>query len=662
MGFFDLNIPYLEGTASDKSMPDKLARKAVRLKLCTKAMELGYTGVAYNRCSRGVMSNSDCCSIPLLSLSSLLKLAPSLAASVKFHRQLLGLPTSTPFRQYTRLTVSVESSAQAAVLNSSNSILKTYDLVAVRPLSQNAFEHACLASEVDIIAIDFSEKLPFRLKLPLVKAAIKRGVYFEITYANLIGDVQTRRQVISNAKLLVDWTRGKNVIFSSAAPSVNELRGPYDVANLSSLLGLSMEHAKAALSKNCRSLIANALRKKQYYKEAIRVELISSAEQSDSKEPSFGDWLKWDPISSGEGDLQLDDIAKFFSASSKVSKSMKAIDFASVVDSQKSHGLQVKDAMPGALPVSQSLGNNKSLLSTAEELDKFSGTNAVCEQSDQLNLQPERDHASLLSTVSRHQTYGFDEYQKSFLFSNSPKLLTDAVQFCTNSVITVDEPHYSNGLQVHTAPVGTELDDMQGISSDKTTVALPDGTVITPASPRDIEVDAACNADTKTYFSTPSMDGNLLAFEDEEFKKSENFYVDSSSQNVAMDEVLTEADKNNQADLSLVPHDLLVLQNPLEREQPAATRDNHAVLQTGGVLLMESCDEMEGDPSIANPHSAKVLNTANDNPTSEKHISGKCRVKRRTPHQAVLFPFRRLLNPTQFKKKTRNLKNGMIMG
>lgn len=53
-------------------------------------------------------------------------------------------------------------------------------------------------------------------------------------------------------QLLVEWTQGKNLIFSSGAPSVNELRGPYDVANLSSLLGLSMERAKAAISKNCR--------------------------------------------------------------------------------------------------------------------------------------------------------------------------------------------------------------------------------------------------------------------------------------------------------------------------------------------------------------------------------------------------------------------------
>lgn len=55
-----------------------------------------------------------------------------------------------------------------------------------------------------------------------------------------------------NFQLLVDWTRGKNLIISSGAPTVFELRGPYDVANLSSLLGLSMERAKAAVSKNCR--------------------------------------------------------------------------------------------------------------------------------------------------------------------------------------------------------------------------------------------------------------------------------------------------------------------------------------------------------------------------------------------------------------------------
>uniref|UniRef100_A0A6N2K3Y6 Uncharacterized protein n=1 Tax=Salix viminalis TaxID=40686 RepID=A0A6N2K3Y6_SALVM len=186
-GFFDLNIP-------------QDITKTTRIKLAVKAMELGYSGIAYNRNIKGIMSDHDRCSIPLLSLSSLLDVAPSLAFSVNFHRDLLGIPRSSPFRQYTRLTVSADTPSQAQVLNSGNPVLKTYDFVAVKPLSQTAFDHACLKAEVDIIAIDFSEKLPFRLKLPMVKAAIERGVYFEITYSDLIADIQVRRQMIPSAK------------------------------------------------------------------------------------------------------------------------------------------------------------------------------------------------------------------------------------------------------------------------------------------------------------------------------------------------------------------------------------------------------------------------------------------------------------------------------
>ncbi|XP_019177621.1 PREDICTED: uncharacterized protein LOC109172840 isoform X2 [Ipomoea nil] len=342
MGYFDLNVPYFE---SDRHVANKNTAKAMRLKLIIKAMELGYTGVAYNRTIKGVMSESDRCSIPLFPLSSILKLAPSISSAVKLHRELLSVPVSAPFRQYTRLTVMVDSPAQASVLNFGNPVLKSYDIVAVKPLNQNAFDHACRTSEVDIITIDFSEKLLFRLKQPMVKAAIQRGVYFEITYSSLLIDAQARRQMISNAKLLVDWSRGKNIILTSDAPSVTEFRGPYDVVNLVSLLGLSLEHAKAALSKNCRTLIENALRKKCYYKETIKVEAISSARQANSDKPAFDDWLKWDPISSGEGDLLLDDIEKFFSAPSNVSQNVKPIDFTSAMNGLPPHGLQIRDVI-----------------------------------------------------------------------------------------------------------------------------------------------------------------------------------------------------------------------------------------------------------------------------------------------------------------------------
>uniref|UniRef100_A0A7N0RAH6 Uncharacterized protein n=1 Tax=Kalanchoe fedtschenkoi TaxID=63787 RepID=A0A7N0RAH6_KALFE len=350
MGFFDLNIPFLEPT---KPSPQSQTLKQNRLKLLIRTMELGYTGVAYNRTIKGVISDADYCPIPLFTVSSLIKLLPSFSSAVKFHRDLLGDPPSAPFRQYTRLTVCLDSAAQAMVLNSSNAVLKSYNIVAAKPLNQNAFDQACQFSEVDIISIDFTDRLPFRLKQPIIKAAIQRGVYFEIIYSGLVRDVQTRFQVISNAKMLVDWTGGKSIILTSATSSANELRGPYDIANLASLLGMSMEHAKAAVSKNCRNLISKALRKRQYYKEAVKVEALTASEQLKFNVPSSGDWFKWDPISSGQGDLLLDDVEKGFLASSDDNK-VKAIDFDSIMNSLPSNGLQLKDIISGATPLSES--------------------------------------------------------------------------------------------------------------------------------------------------------------------------------------------------------------------------------------------------------------------------------------------------------------------
>jgi ribonuclease P/MRP protein subunit RPP1 len=45
------------------------------------------------------------------------------------------------------------------------------------------------------------------------------------------------------------WGRG--VVLSSGARQAMELRGPNDVINMGTLFGLSVEFAKAAISKNC---------------------------------------------------------------------------------------------------------------------------------------------------------------------------------------------------------------------------------------------------------------------------------------------------------------------------------------------------------------------------------------------------------------------------
>nr|BAE01531.1 unnamed protein product [Macaca fascicularis] len=85
--------------------------------------------------------------------------------------------------------------------------------------------------------------------------AIDRGLAFELVYSPAIKDSTMRRYTISNALNLMQICKGKNVIISSAAERPLEIRGPYDVANLGLLFGLSESDAKAAVSTNCRAAL-----------------------------------------------------------------------------------------------------------------------------------------------------------------------------------------------------------------------------------------------------------------------------------------------------------------------------------------------------------------------------------------------------------------------
>lgn len=119
-----------------------------RRELVCQALQLGYTSVASDHVHSGLLADSDRSSVKPLDVASVLAAASGIAESVKFHQRLLGVPAGQPFRQYSRITVVVDDSVQASALNSGNQVLRSYDVVAVRPTNQRAFEQACKHSEV----------------------------------------------------------------------------------------------------------------------------------------------------------------------------------------------------------------------------------------------------------------------------------------------------------------------------------------------------------------------------------------------------------------------------------------------------------------------------------------------------------------------------------
>ncbi|XP_011657242.1 protein GAMETOPHYTE DEFECTIVE 1 isoform X2 [Cucumis sativus] len=632
MGFFDLNIPYDDRSSSSS---------ANRIKVVAKIMELGYSGIAYNRTIKGVMSDRDRCSIPLLKVSSLHTILPSFSASVEFHRDLLDIPRSSPFRQYTRLTISINTNNEVLAVNSGNLILKTYDLIAVKPLNQYAFEQACEKLEIDIIAIDFAEKLPFRLKQGSIISAIKRGVYFEIMYSDLLSDVHERRQMISTAKVLVDWTNGKNLILSSAAPSVNEIRGPYDVANLSSLLGVSMECAKAAVSKNCRNLIANALKRKQFYKETIRVERISSDDKLDLDDPWSVDLLKWDPMSSGEGDLLLDDIAKSFAASNERSKNVKSIDFTSIVDNLPSQGFLVKNVIE-CPEAKLSLNDKQDLWPVTDAIEPQIAVNGVIQQSHTL-AEEHRPLSDRLSSIIESSKISHSHGNAEEVPSNSEEEKNTINEIVQPEILKQEEP------------IEKDVDNLQSKNLTLTSelnVVSTNELVHSPTSTKNLSTVVFENDRTETLkMENVDFHQNEYGLENSvTLSDSENVCREKNSSNLisedqkhatmvvdgtlAAEECLHSARLGEPADVAIAEDQV----SPLD----SCTNDTKDDYQQTSEVFMDDQESGDADPQITQQPS--------DQPITSVISTGKCQSKRERYHPASKLPLQRLINPLPFKK------------
>ncbi|KAM9462700.1 ribonuclease P protein subunit p30 [Clarias gariepinus] len=158
---------------------------------------------------------------------------------------------SRPIKVLNRLTVVATDASHYRPSNE----YKNFDILAVYPKTEKLFHAACMTYDVDIISIAATEKQPFLFKRSPINGAIERGVVFEISYTAAVRDSTMKKYTIANAINLVNVCKGKNVIMTSGAETALELRGPYDIANLGLVFGLSEGDAKAAISTNCRSVV-----------------------------------------------------------------------------------------------------------------------------------------------------------------------------------------------------------------------------------------------------------------------------------------------------------------------------------------------------------------------------------------------------------------------
>jgi ribonuclease P/MRP protein subunit RPP1 len=193
--------------------------------------------------------------------------------SIKFINSLENnLFDFSKIKLFTRLTIDISDSKETFQFSNPNKAINSYDILAVVPKNEKMFDDACKDMNIDLITIHFEEKFNFALKKTNILNAIKRGIFFEIIYNEFIKDENKRGIFISNILLLLDVTKGENVIISSGTNTFFYHRSPYDIITIfETIFGLSKNDVQKLVSINCEKLIVKSIQRK-YYKTVIALD------------------------------------------------------------------------------------------------------------------------------------------------------------------------------------------------------------------------------------------------------------------------------------------------------------------------------------------------------------------------------------------------------
>ena len=210
-----------------KSSKEKDVRITVK-----RLFELGWDCVAWTTVANGKVSSN------LIKPSKCILLEPIQRREALLLRSLVtGHSAIQDIRQLSRITVTVDDVIDAQLLTVGNAILNSFDIVAARPGNMKVMAYLCKTADIDIITLDFTHRLPFATNKKLLDEAVKRGIFIEILYSPIIGASSgARQEVFSNTRILIQYLRGKNIIISSGADNLAQIRGPMDVCNIGQMV------------------------------------------------------------------------------------------------------------------------------------------------------------------------------------------------------------------------------------------------------------------------------------------------------------------------------------------------------------------------------------------------------------------------------------------
>jgi ribonuclease P/MRP protein subunit RPP1 len=147
--FFDLNLKPRKSHEQDKEF------------LLQRAFEFGWDNIAWNTSVTGV---------PKIQIKpvELVLFTPLKLKSATSMRCLTSSNQNLNLTQLNRITLQIEDVNDAQSITSNNEYLKPFDIVAACPLNANVFTHLCKTAEIDIISIDFAQRIPFPMTKKLV--------------------------------------------------------------------------------------------------------------------------------------------------------------------------------------------------------------------------------------------------------------------------------------------------------------------------------------------------------------------------------------------------------------------------------------------------------------------------------------------------------------